>query len=84
MQRTNIYLSDEQQRRIGTKARADGVSKAKVVRGLLDSALGIGDGEEATEAALESSFGIWADRPDQEIAEALAWRRSDRFDRLGL
>jgi hypothetical protein len=84
MRRTNIYLTDEQQRHIGAKARVGGVSKAEVVRRLLDSALGIGDGEQAAEAAVEASFGIWADRPDQEIAEALAWRSSDRFERLGL
>jgi len=83
MHRTNIYLSEEQHRRIGTMAASDGVTRAAVVRRLIDAALGAATGP-STDSALEASFGIWAGRPDEEVGSALGWRRSDRFGRLGL
>ena len=84
MKRTNIYLTDEQQRRIGQKARADAVTKAEIVRRLLNLALGVTNPTERRDEAIEATFGLWADRSDEEIEEVLSWRRADRFERLGL
>ncbi len=83
MKRTNIYLTEEQDRLIARQARALSVSKAEVVRRLLDTGLGIAEAVDV-EKALESSFGLWADRTQQEIDDIRSWRERDRFDRLGL
>jgi hypothetical protein len=83
MKRTNIYLTEEQNRLIARRAQALEVSKAEVVRRVLDAGLGITDGTDV-EAALEANFGLWADRSEKEIDDILLWRRADRFDRLGL
>ena len=83
MKRTNIYLTEEQDRRLATRARALSVSKAEVVRRLLDEGLGIAEVTDIDQA-LEASFGIWSDRSQKEIEDLRTWRDSDRFDRLGL
>lgn len=82
MDRTNIYLTSEQHRRLADRGKELGVSKSEVIRQLLDEALGITRHSPEVEGALRSSFGLWADRSDEEIDEVLAWRREAPLDRL--
>ncbi|MGL5866418.1 MAG: CopG family transcriptional regulator [Dermatophilaceae bacterium] len=66
MHRTNIYLSDSQRVQLERRARAAGVSRAELVRQVLDRALG-GDADrlDADLAALAGSFGALRDeQPD--------------------
>ena len=83
MKRTNIYLTEEQDRLLATRARALSISKAEAVRRILDEGLGIAATQDV-EQALEASFGVWSDRSQKEIDDLRSWRDSDRFDRLGL
>jgi len=55
-QRTQIYLTEEQRRRIGARMRRDGVSRATVVREALDQYLTHG-----SEEALYRTFGALPD-----------------------
>ena len=58
-QRTQIYLTEEQRRRIGARMRRDGVSLATVVREALDQYLT--HGSEDVEEALDRTFGALPD-----------------------
>jgi len=59
MNRTNIYLTDEQRDRLDARARAAGMSRAELVRQVLDRSLnGEPDGLAADVAAIEGSFGV--------------------------
>lgn len=62
MHRTNIYLTDEQREKLDARARAQGVSRAELIRDVLDRAIG-GEADRlaADLAAIEGSFGILAD-----------------------
>lgn len=64
MRRTQIYITDEQDRRLGERAADEGVSKAEVVRRILDQALDTGDPEAEAWTVIESTGGIFADYPD--------------------
>lgn len=62
MNRTNIYLTDEQRAQLDARARAEGVSRAELVRRVLDRALhGESDRLAADQAAIAESFGVLAD-----------------------
>jgi len=82
MERTSIYLTEEQQKRLANRANEMSVSKSELIRRLLDEGLGIARRPELTERALEASRGIWSDRTDDEIAEVLSWRREAPLVRL--
>lgn len=84
MQRTNIYLSDEQQRALRARARTDGVSKSEIIRRLLDDALGLNEPAGDRIAAVTATAGMWSDRSDDELESAFRWRSDDRLERLGL
>lgn len=59
MQRTNIYLDEEQARALDEAARAQGVSRAALIRRLIDRGLDQGDRDvESDLAAIEASFGV--------------------------
>jgi hypothetical protein len=60
MQRTNIYLEDRQTAALDRRAALEGVSRAEVVRGLIDRWL---DGETTTRdvEAIDRTFGILAE-----------------------
>jgi Ribbon-helix-helix protein, copG family len=62
MQRTNIYLDDEQIAALDRLASARGTSRAEVVRGLIDRGLGGDRADLASDlAAIDTSFGALAD-----------------------
>ena len=65
MKRTQVYLTEEQARRLAELAAEQGVSKARALRWALDTALGTGDPEvlEARRAIIATS-GILPDYPD--------------------
>jgi hypothetical protein len=68
MQRTNIYLDDEQLRALDQLAAQEGASRAEVIRRLIDRSLvGIGDDLATDLAAIEDSFGALADEADVEF-----------------
>lgn len=69
-QRTQIYLSDEQRRRIDARMRRDGVSLAAVVREALERYLT--HGPEDVEEALDRTFGAI---PDLEVPPREEWDR---------
>ncbi len=86
MRRTQIYVTDDQQRRIREIAADRGVSKAAVIRELLDEALGETTDEADTVAAIEATAGICADYPDWPdwLADVRGSTADDRLRRLGL
>jgi hypothetical protein len=66
MRRTNIYLGEQQSAAVEEVARARGVSRAELIRQLIDSGLsepGSGDLDTDLEAIAES-FGVLADSHD--------------------
>jgi hypothetical protein len=62
MNRTNIYLTDEQREQLDARARAEKVSRAELIRQVLDRAIS-GESErlDADVAAIEGSFGALDD-----------------------
>jgi predicted DNA-binding protein len=68
--RTQVYLTDEQRRRIDAMAEAEGVTMAEVVRRALDAYLE--DEVPDPEAALRATFG--AD-PDASAPDRDEWDR---------
>lgn len=58
MRRTNIFLEDRQTAALDELARAEGVSRAEVIRRLIDRWLaGTADSAAADHAALDLAFG---------------------------
>ncbi len=85
MRRTNIYLGEEQSAAIEDAARARGISRAKLIRQLIDSGLsGTGPADlEADLAAIAESFGALSDSGDFLAREADGRARHlDRIARL--
>lgn len=64
MRRTQIYLTEEQEARIAALAAARSVSKAEVVRQILDAAFDAGGAEAEDRAAIVATAGICAEYPD--------------------
>jgi len=59
MNRTNIYLDEEQARWLDEAARAQGISRAALIRRLIDRGLEQGDGDlESDLAAIEASYNV--------------------------
>jgi len=64
MERTNIYLTPELRDALDARARAEGLSRAEVIRRLLDRALHDEvDDLRADLAAVDESFGVLRDEP---------------------
>jgi len=62
MHRTNIYLTDEQIAQLDRRARAEGVSRAELIRTLLDRFLeSDSDRLSADLTAIDMSFGLLVD-----------------------
>jgi len=86
MRRTQIYITEEQERRIAEIAQDRNVAKAEVIRSILDEVLGSGDSEAEARSVIEATAGLLSDYPGW--AE---WQRSvrgrtanDRLERIGL
>jgi hypothetical protein len=62
MKRTNIYLAEGQAEALDRVAEAEGVSRAELIRVLIDRAIGGQPGSDlaADLAAIEGSFGVLA------------------------
>lgn len=67
--RTQIYLTEDQRRRIDSVAAAKGLTMAEVVRRAVDDYL---DDEPDADKALASTFGV---APDAEVPSRDTWRR---------
>ena len=61
MQRTNIYLTEAQQRALAARARATGTTRSAVLREILDA--GLAD-PGPVDADLEAAFAALADEYD--------------------
>ncbi len=62
MRRTNLYLDERQTTALDRLAHAEGVSRAEVVRRLIDRSLIASPDELANDlAAIEASFGVLPD-----------------------
>jgi hypothetical protein len=73
MKRTQIYIREDQARRIEERAEERGVSQAEVIRQILDAALDTGDAEAEARAGILATAGILRDAPDWPT-----WQRSVR------
>lgn len=83
MHRTNIYLAEEQCDALDRLASEEGVSRAELIRHLLDRALaGQMDDLEADLAAIEGSFGVLAEAKAVERAPDERSRHLERVWRL--
>jgi Ribbon-helix-helix protein, copG family len=81
MKRTNIYLADGQAAALDRVAQAEGVSRAELIRELIDRAIGGHPGADLSSdlAAIDGSFGILA---EQEAFSRSRDQRADYLDRL--
>lgn len=82
MQRTNIFLTEEQQKRLQRRAVEEGVSKSSLIRRILDEALAIAKTPVSVEDAVRTTSGMWADRSNEELHEVLRWRSEAPLERL--
>jgi glycine/D-amino acid oxidase-like deaminating enzyme len=73
MKRTQVYLTEEQDRRLAQLAEERGISRAGALRWALDSALETGDAEVEARAVILATAGILSDYPDWP-----EWQRSVR------
>jgi hypothetical protein len=64
MKRTQVYLTEEQDRRLAEIAVERGTSRAGALRWALDSVLETGDVEAEARAVILATSGILADHPD--------------------
>lgn len=83
MQRTNIYLTEEQQKRLQRRADEEGISKSSLIRRILDEALTITRTKASAEQAILGTSGMWADRDEVDVHEVMRWRREAPLERLG-
>ncbi len=80
MKRTNIYLDEVQTARLDRIAEQEGVSRAELVRKLLDRALdGRDDDLQADMDAIDASFGVLA---DVEVLDRGAGAREAHLDAM--
>ena len=86
MKRTQVYIREDQARRIAERAEERGVSQAEVIRQILDAALDLGDAEGEARAAILATAGILSQSPDwPEWQRSVRGRSaSERLDDLGL
>jgi hypothetical protein len=81
MNRTNIYLEEEQARSLDEAARAQGISRAALIRRLINRGLDHSDGDlESDLAAIEGSFNVLAG--DEEFLERGADKRSAHLEKV--
>ena len=81
MNRTNIYLDEEQVRSLDEVAQAQGISRAALIRRLIDRGLDQSDGDlESDLAAIEASFDVLSG--DEEFLARGADKRSQHLDKV--
>jgi hypothetical protein len=81
MNRTNIYLDEEQARSLDEIARAQGISRAALIRRLIDRGLSQGDSNvESDLAAIEASFDVLSG--EETFPERGADQRSQHLDKV--
>jgi len=81
MNRTNIYLDEDQARSLDETARAQGISRAALIRRLIDRGLDQRDGDlESDLAAIEASFNVLSG--DEDFLERGADERSRHLDKV--
>jgi hypothetical protein len=73
MKRIQVYLTEDQDRRLAQVASERGVSKAGALRWALDSALETGASEAEARTIIRATAGLCADYPDWP-----EWQRSVR------
>jgi hypothetical protein len=85
MRRTQIYITDEQDRGISDRAADSGVSKAQVIRRMLDAGLDIDNGADARRRAIQATAGVLADADDWDawLDSVRGTGASERLSRLG-
>ncbi|HEX5583866.1 CopG family transcriptional regulator [Gaiella sp.] len=84
MRRTQIYITDEQDRLLARRARSERISKAEAIRRILNSALDAGDPEAEARAVIRSTAGICANYPDwPEWQRAVRGKTADERLRAG-
>ncbi len=71
MKRTNIYLPETQCAALEQASRARGISKAELIRQLVDSALGGGQQDDLANdlSAIDEAFGILSRQDDFLVRE---------------
>ncbi|MBK8447199.1 MAG: ribbon-helix-helix protein, CopG family [Micropruina sp.] len=80
MQRTNIYLEERQTRALDRRAADEGISRAELIRRLLDRAIEGQDEDLAADlAAIDESFGAV---PDLRVDPRTVDERDAHLDRL--
>lgn len=82
MRRTNLYLDERQTTALDRVARAEGISRAEVVRRLIDRSVATESVDlDGALAAIEASFGVLSDggqlhrAPDERAAHLDGMRR---------
>ncbi|CAN5921724.1 hypothetical protein BH23ACT10_BH23ACT10_14780 [soil metagenome] len=86
MKRTQIYITEEQDGRLSSLASDRNVSKAQLIREIIDQALDIDVAEDEARAIIEETAGVCADYPDwPQWLEGVRGDGADaRLDSLGL
>jgi hypothetical protein len=81
MNRTNIYLDEGQARSLDEAARAQGISRAALIRRLIDRGLDQSDSDlESDLAAIEASFNVLVG--DEDLLDRGSDERSRRLEKV--
>ncbi len=72
MKRTQIYLEDDQDRRLQARARADGTTKSAVIRAAIDQFLKRRSRRDDVRAHMDATFGSM---PGIEVPDRDEWDR---------
>ncbi len=84
MLRTQIYITEEQERLIADQAADAGVPKAEVIRRILDAALGLDTGAADRRTAILATAGVLPDAEDwpEWLAGVRGAGAGERLERL--